>query len=76
MPLIALGICAGDIPACHAAHLHGLPLDGGDTKVFVQLVSQLYISLFVPGVPFGGVVASLTSLDTDKVPSSAQRGEA
>ena len=69
-------ICAGDIPACHTAHLHGLALPHGHAQLLIQMVSQLYISLFIASIPLGWIVARLTSLDTDQFTGGKQRGEA
>lgn len=53
-----------------------LPLDGGDAQVFVQLIRQFHIPFLVAGIPVGGVVASFTPFDADKLSGGPQGGEA
>src|SRR5699024_10213473 len=67
--LVLGGVSAGDIPATHAAHLHGLTLPHIHTQLFVQLVSQFHIFLLVPSIPLGRIVAGFTSLDADEFAS-------
>ena len=53
-----------------------LPLDGRDAQVFVQLIRQFHIPFLVAGIPVGGVVASFTPFDADKLSGGPQGGEA
>ena len=70
------GVSTRHIPPSHASYLHSLPLDGGDAQVFVQLIRQFHIPFLVAGIPVGGVVASFTPFDADKLSGGPQGGEA
>ncbi len=76
MGLILCGVCAGNIPAAHTAHLHRFTLPHGNTELFVQLVRQLHISLFIAGIPVRGVISGFASFDADEVACGEQRGKA